>query len=312
MYDVLKVDFNVNEYNDIQISLNLAPYIEAFANRKSDPNTYLELKRELRDIVSRSSANGYWDRILSLYTDKFETEKVKAIENSPAVEILSEHFAEIFMNSIDETLQAHHADNHNSTVMEMTIRFDSSPKMVSIDIIDNGRGYPPEFIKKVQTSSTKRNEYILSPQGSTNLKKHDAHLRDKKPYDGPDLVGGRGLGMRFFLADAQNDKLIGLGPNKKLNNIYPKSPAQSLNFGNLQDLDENFRGAIINLTTPLQPRKSHAELMQETKIKEKRIVADSRTDSNDSISASSSELSLDFSDINTETDDDSSQNFSPK
>lgn len=319
MNDILKIEFNdniskANKSKDIQISLNLAPYIDAFANRKSDPSTYLELKRELREIVSRPSANGYWDRILSEYTNNFETEKVKEIENSPAVEILSEHFAEILMNSIDETLQAYHADNHNSTVMEMTIKFDSKPNMISINIIDNGRGYPPEFLKKVQTSE-ERNNYILSQQGSTDLKKHDAHLRDKKPYDGPDLVGGRGLGMRFFLADAQNKKLTGLGPNKKLDNIYEKSSHQSLTFGNLQDQDGNLRGASINLISTLQPRKIIAESMPETKIKGNRMF-DSPTGSASDNKGSPLSLNLSYisdpSDFENDDEDDSSANFSPK
>lgn len=98
----------------------------------------------MADKLTYSSANLYWDNILSLSTQGLSQEQQDAIFESPAVKILEEHFIEILMNSIDETLQAHYANRTLSPLMEMKISIDNktNPNMVAICITDNGRGFP--------------------------------------------------------------------------------------------------------------------------------------------------------------------------
>lgn len=310
MKDKLKLQYDLDEQGYVDIYFELAPYIDAFANKKTAPDKYNRLRSELCEIVSRGNADNYWDDILRCVSEELPPSIMGAIERAPAVEIMGEHFAEILMNAIDETIQANHADKRNPTCMNMTIKIDaqSLPGLVSLYVFDNGRGYPQKFLQQINTEEG-RNNYMLTQQNTTNLKKRDAHLNTSRAYDGPDLVGGRGLGLRMFLADAQNDQLVGLGPNKKLTNIYPKSEDYYLHFGNLQENSPSCRGGVIHLRTPLTPRKSFSELMIDEG--DRNVEAD--TLSPDIISSGVSSLSIDVgSDYEDEDEEGYNKKFSPR
>ena len=268
----LDVNIEQNEEGDVQIYMDLEPYIEAFHNKDASPEEFIRLKEALQSKVTRASANLYWINIFDLCTEGMESEDVQALAESPASKILEEHLVEILMNSIDEAIQANHADQTYPPAMNMIVKLDADtdPGLVSFYLLDSGRGYPPKFRNKVQSTDDQRQQYICRTQRTENLQKVDAHVDESKPYDGPDLIGGHGLGMRHFLADAQNDKLVGHGPNKKLTHVYPKSNQSFLDFLNLQDMKEGYTGALIHLRTPISPRKTFAEIqeMQEQKQRE--------------------------------------------
>ncbi len=302
----IQVNIESNGEGNVDLTIDLGLYIQTHENREVDPYTYRRVRNELELTVSRSSVDEHWKRILNFCTDGLPDEQVSAINQSPAVEILEEHFAEILMNSIDETLQAHHADNSHPTVMELTVILDNlvNPNLVSIYIIDNGRGYPPDFLNQVQSTPKKREDYILNSQRTKDLKKVDAHIGTKS-YTGPTLIGGHGLGMRYFLADAQNDQLIGMGHSKRLKHIYPKSEDYVLDFGNLQDLDEEHSGVIIHLVTPISPRISFAEMKEDSRnsITSSPDTTDRSVSSNSMFASSSPSSDTNYIDTDEKTHD---------
>lgn len=260
----LNVDIQKSSDGYVDINMNLEPYINAFHNRNANPREFRKLKNELENKVTRASANSYWLEIFDLCTDEMSDEERDALSNSPVVEVLEEHFIEILMNSIDEAIQANHADAEYQSSMNMRLMLDADrdPGLVSFYLMDSGRGYPPKFLNKVQSTDEARQQYICRTQRTENLQKMDAHVSESQPYDGPDLVGGHGLGMRHFLADAQNDQLVGNGPNKKLKHVYPKSEASFLDFSNLQDYSPDYTGAMLHFCTPIAPRKTFAEIQE--------------------------------------------------
>lgn len=311
MEDTLELQYAVNEYRDVSISLDLGPYISAFENRERAPEVYRSLENELRAIVVRANVNSYWLRICELAMADLSLSCKNEIEKSPAVQIMTEHFVEIFMNAIDETLQANHADKTNSTCMNMIIRIAADAHNVFIQIFDNGRGFPPEFLQKINTPSGRQN-YMLNAQHSTDLKKRDAHVSGT--YNGPALVGGRGLGLRMFLADAQNDQLIGNGPHKRLIPVYPKSEDYILEFDNVQNHSSTHRGGMIYLSTPLMERVTLAQLTENMWASSR----DAQTPSPGATSIESSRSSLgnlsleiDDEDLDDDFFDDDTQEFSP-
>lgn len=311
MDDNFELQYAVNEYGDVTISMDLTEYIDAHARKDNDPDRYSQAISSLRSKLEDQVVDNYFSNIMDLSLQGLPEARIHEIWKSPAIEILMGSFVEILRNAIDETIQANHADKSNSTCMQMTIRIDNdtNPNLVSVDIIDNGRGFPDKFLDKVQISAEKRNDYILEFQEVKKLKKQDAHLDSPTPYSGPALVGGHGLGLKYFLADAQNDELVGQGKHKKLKNAYPKSDDYSLDFGNLQDISPEYRGGIIRLQTPLAPRVSLADLMMDIKDRKRDIETPSpETTTNESVTSKSSlTLDLDFSD-----DPDDNQGFSPR
>lgn len=331
---------NVKKYGDsnedILVSLDLSPYTNAFYNKDSAPTTYVKIRQCLVSKFEEISAASVWQEVMGILPEVMgiltEEKKLK-IQESPAVNIISTNFGEILKNSADETIQKHHADRTIPPVMEIKVSIITNDEFVYIDICDNGRGYPKSFLDKVQPAtqsliSSSRKKYILSYQGKADLKKVDGHASDSNTYDGPELLGGRSLGMRQFLADAQNDKLVGYGIHKKIEHVYRKPDHYQLNFKNSDGSDPKFKGAKIELMTPIAPREAIADLNIKFKQREQDIfkLPSSENTSEDSSSErttpslDSDKLFLDLSFNSEKTDytdeedkeDEDSFGFSPQ
>lgn len=193
----------------VELSIELAPYIEAYKKYKhirdiqgdakeilAHKNEYEHLRTHLLDGLT-ALTGGCWENVFNL---AMSPEK-QILKDSAAYQILDDSFVEILNNTVDETIAKHMESSRvirpvNTLKARLSVTIDdyTNPDNISITFVDNGRGYKKEFLDKIDSNDA-RKSYCEQRSGS---EKRTSHAKSISP-DIDIFTGGRGLGLRMLI-----------------------------------------------------------------------------------------------------------------
>lgn len=223
------------------LEIDLSDYIKAY---QENPTEY----RRIRSIIQFATTNMLGGLIcedmLAHALETLPPEESEEVVNSPAVDIIRTHFAELMKNVVDEALLGHNQAGRPTNI-SLTLEIDNSthPDAISVRVTDTGRGFPQSFLNRVNSDEGRAN-YLTEKSDSHASKRQKQTL----------LFGGEGRGLRMFIADLAGNQLHASGKQKQR---FTKPDIAALSFGNYIDAEHphTIKGAEIVITTSKTPRQ---------------------------------------------------------
>ena len=163
-------------------------------------------------------------------------EERQIIENSPAWALTEDSIYELFKNAIDSIISLHNVDGKTNQI-DLTLKIHVTAENIELTIQDNGIGFTPSFLNKVNSLEKQMAFMKVGGSQKLGLKKPDHELPDF-----PEYFGGVGHGLRALDKKVIDTPLVG-------GRVFNKPERSSIEFKN----DEHARGAIIQVTTSLEP-----------------------------------------------------------
>ncbi len=175
-------------------------------------------------------------RFLDAATSACTVSEHQAIESSPAWQLTRESIYEIVKNGIDAVISAHNSDGRTNQ-LDLTLQVQLTAGEVQLTLQDNGNGFPPSFLDKVNSPQKQRAFMKAGGSEKRGSKKTDGVLPDA-----PEYFGGHGQGLRELV-----EKII---DKPRAGGVAFNKPARSeIVFRN----NERSSGAIIQVTTSEAP-----------------------------------------------------------
>ena len=251
------------------ISVNIAPYLKAYQQYEAlsahhtpegglaRVDAFYQYQAQRFVLEQRLSVYGAGDfseiyalamAIPNHKPDEGEAEVLDFYRaNKPAAyEALEDSFVELLKNSVDAMIHAHVNDHALPRVLNATMRVDfdeSKQDTVSVRCIDNGTGFPPDFLAQVSTLEA-RNEYRKSVKSHKMVEAGDRE-------DIPLYFGGRGKGLSMLI------RKIDVGthnePDHKFAKKNYKADVSDIVFSNQTDSSGLVTGAVIMIETSKRP-----------------------------------------------------------
>jgi hypothetical protein len=248
----------------VDIELNLAPYVSAYEKayshktpahtREAAMTEFNKLANDIYERLDGMPGATHWFMAQDLATETFNAAQKKAIDASPASDMLKNSFIELIKNSMDEAVSRYYDSNKTQKpTIKLSLDIDntSKPNQVSMQLTDSGRGFTdPEFLAKLNTENG-RDAYVNASRGSIK-KKHD---------DRPPLFGGQGRGLRILIADEDGDILERSGRVHR----FEKPKISRVGIDNAVDNHGHIQGAQITITTSIKPRRALSDIANEIK-----------------------------------------------
>ena len=158
--------------------------------------------------------------------------------NPAAFKALENSFVELLKNSIDVVLQAHVNCPVIPPVLNATMCVyvdESDPKNVSVRCVDNGPGFPQDFLNKMSTTDARKaHNHVVSSNKAT-----EAGAR----VDIPLYFGGRGKGLSMLIGK------IDVGDQTMV-----KAAFADIKLTNqINDSSGKIEGAVITIVTSKEP-----------------------------------------------------------
>lgn len=251
----------------VSISLNIAPYLKAYQEYEA-----LSSHHTPEDGLARVGAYYQYqaqrfvlEQSLSVYgagdfseiyalamgipnhkPDEGEVRDFLRANKPAAYEALEDSFVELLKNSVDAMIHAHVNNRALPRVLTATMCVhldESKPDTVSVTCIDNGTGFPPDFLAQVSTREL-RNDY------RKDTKSHKMVLAEERE-DIPLYLGGRGKGLSMLI------RKIDVGthnePDHKFAKKSYKADVSRIVFSNQVDSSGLVTGAVIMIETSKRP-----------------------------------------------------------
>lgn len=211
-----------------------------------------ELKKGFNLVFGKIDGAFLWNDILEAATRDITPEELQLIEQSPANACMKNAFIEIVKNACDEKILSQLNNKlHPDQCARIKLEIDLSVQdKISMTVTDNGQGFSQAFLDKVSTREL-REQYIMKT-GS-----------DKERH--PLLFGGRGQGLRDFIANVEHGAIQGalLDFPPHLKRKYEQDDItkldSSITFGNKKD----GTGVSITITMPAKPIQLIVQTFQE-------------------------------------------------
>lgn len=245
----------------VELSVELAPYIQAYKNYKH----IVDMQKGSKSVSEEQLAckikyehlrTGLFDGLTALtggcWEDVFDLamppEKM-TMKNSVAYQVLEDSFVEILNNTVDETIAKHMESSRsirplNTLKAILTVSIDDTTHRdnISITCVDNGRGYKKDFLEKVDSAEGKK-QYADEKSGSN---KRSSNARSISP-DIDIFTGGRGLGLRMLIRKV-DEGAPSESARRYIENVQRPKTADIV-FNNKLDSTGRAIGAEITITT---------------------------------------------------------------
>ena len=226
--------------NSAALKINLARYIEAFYNRHTEPLEYKWAHRELSDEMSGHNGALLWSDLLDQsIEDRLPAERSR-IKSAAIVALMMNHFVEIVKNAMDAVIEACINDPKHPCDVRLDLTVDDRiPDMITLQVVDNGGGFPTDFLSSIATRDDRARSHYVDMIGS---RKYGAKQN-------PSLLGGSGKGVRELIANIDHGCVIE-GPGYRVLK-YDGFQDMGLTFGNTAHGTPP--GAVITMTSSTAP-----------------------------------------------------------
>ena len=259
-HDTAPIRISASGSGKALMTIDMQPYIQAYLDFREKLSRdmsedeirdirrdYDQAKKKFNDPVIGVNGQYLWVEFFKEATQGFSPERIKEIENSPAVMYMQVNFVEIVKNCMDEAILNYDPHTYRPMRLEVTLDDETDPNHITLMLADTGRGFPDSFLD--QTSSVSSKEAYIQKVGSKKLdaKKDVFDMQGNDKNNELCMFGGAGRGLRMLMTNVMyGDELHESGVRQPK---YIKPEISEISFSN----KVVGSGAVISITTSKNP-----------------------------------------------------------
>lgn len=231
--DLLKFSVEEGLIPSSRISIDVTEYVSVL--RSGDEESIKRLKHEFELEMVANGTYNFREAIKPLMPNH---DIPIELERSPAYQVTSRIFGELLSNAVDafvEKANRFYLDhgveiNPMITTLDCILKDNIDASLVTITLADNGVGFRPDILGKIETKQARINSDCLN-SGALSTKQQDALFESHKRMS----FGGGGKALKMLINSMDNDA------------------ARVLRFSNMRAANNTVLGALITICTPRLP-----------------------------------------------------------